>query len=137
MPQEVPRIALVGTFEDEAEASIEVAQAMKDKLRGVRLDTPAERGGVTVEMTKEMRARLDQAGFNHVELMVTGDFDPETIGKFVELGAPVDTFGVGQYIAASTPNIFIADIHEVDGRPLARKGKIPGITSTPKLDRVM
>ena len=47
MPLEVPRIAVVDTFKDEAEESVNVAQALREKLRGVRLDTPKERGGVT------------------------------------------------------------------------------------------
>ena len=44
MPQEVPRVALVDTFKDEAEESLNVARALGEKLRGVRLDTPPERG---------------------------------------------------------------------------------------------
>ena len=39
------RVALVDTFKDEAEESLNVARALGEKLRGVRLDTPAERGG--------------------------------------------------------------------------------------------
>ncbi|MBE9515037.1 MAG: nicotinate phosphoribosyltransferase, partial [Chloroflexi bacterium] len=46
MPSEVPRIALVDTFEDEVRESVTVAKAMQGKLQGVRLDTPSERGRV-------------------------------------------------------------------------------------------
>ena len=137
MPQEVPRVALVDTFKDEAEESLNVARALRERLRGVRLDTPPERGGVTPELVKEVRARLDLAGFSHVEIMVTGGFTPERIRQFVEVGAPVNTFGVGTHIASAPPNSFRVDILEVDGRPIARRGRTPGLSANPRLDRVM
>ena len=137
MPQEVPRVALVDTFRDEAEEALEVARALKEKLRGVRLDTPPERGGVTVDLIKEVRLRLDIAGFKHVEIFVSGGFTADRIGQFLSEEAPVDAFGVGAYIASAPPNDFTADIHEVDGRPIAKRGRTPGITPSPRLDRVM
>ncbi len=42
---EVERIALVDTFRDEAEESLRLAAALGERLWGVRLDTPSERGG--------------------------------------------------------------------------------------------
>ncbi|MFB0559072.1 MAG: nicotinate phosphoribosyltransferase [Dehalococcoidales bacterium] len=137
MPPEVPRIALVDTFKDEAEESLRVAQALKKKLDSVRLDTPGERGGVTAELVKEVRARLDLAGFKQVKIFVSGGIDPERIAYFLENGAPVDGFGVGRYISGATPIDFTADLHEVEGKPLAKRGRIPGITPNPRLKRVL
>ncbi len=137
MPQEVPRIALVDTFNDEAQESLEVAQALRERLRGVRLDTPPERGGVTSDLAKEVRARLDLAGFRHVEIFVSGGFTRERIREFVEAGAPINGFAVGSYISSTPPNDFTADIHEIDGRPIAKRGRTPGVTQSPRLDRVM
>jgi nicotinate phosphoribosyltransferase len=137
MPQEVPRVALVDTFKDEAGESLNVAHALREKLRGVRLDTPLERGGVTPELVKEVRVRLDLAGFRHVEIFVSGGFTAQKIKEFMDLGAPVSGFGVGSYISDASPNDFTADIHEIDGRPAAKRGRIPGITPNPRLDRVM
>ena len=137
MPQEVPRVALVDTFKDEAEESLNVARVLGEKLRGVRLDTPPERGGVTIELVKEVRSRLDQAGFRHVEIMVSGGFTPDRIREFVESEASVNIFGVGSYIASSPSNPFTSNIQEVDGRPLAKRGRIPGVTANPRLGRVM
>ena len=137
MPPGVPRVSLVDTFRDEAEESLRVAAALGKKLNSVRLDTPRERGGVTVELVKEVRVRLDQAGFSHVGIFVSGGFGPEKIRQFVEHNAPVDGFGVGSYISGATPIDFTADLHEVDGKPIAKRGRIPGITPNPKLQRVM
>ena len=137
MPQEVPRVALVDTFKDEAEEALNVARSLREKLRGIRLDTPPERGGVTPDLVKEVRIRLDLAGFRHVEIMVSGGFTAERIRQFVASGSPVDSFGVGGAIAAAPPNPFRSDIHEIDGRPIAKRGRTPGISSNARLDRVM
>ncbi|MBW3613661.1 MAG: nicotinate phosphoribosyltransferase, partial [Chloroflexi bacterium] len=67
---EVPRIVLVDTFKDEAEEALRVADALGDRLWGVRLDTPSERGRVTPDLVKEVRARLDLAGHDEVKIVV-------------------------------------------------------------------
>ena len=134
-PPEVSRVSLVDTFKDEAEESLRVAEALGEKLHSVRLDTPSERGGVTVELVKEVRARLDQAGFKHVGIFVSGGITPERIAYFIEQKAPVDGFGVGSYISGARPIDFTADLHEVEGKPIAKRGRIPGITANPRLKR--
>jgi len=137
MPPEVPRISLVDTFKDEAEESLRVAQALKEKLNSVRLDTPSERGGVTADLVKEVRARLDLAGFKQVKIFVSGGINPERITYFLDNGAPVDGFGVGRHISGAKPIDFTADLHEVEGKPVAKRGRIPGITPNPRLKRVL
>ena len=137
MPPGLSRISLVDTFKDEAEESLRVAEAMDKRLNSVRLDTPSERGRVTADLVKEVRVRLDLAGFNHVKIFVSGGIDPERITYFIESGAPVDGFGVGSYISGAKPIDFTADLHEVEGKPIAKRGRIPGITPNPRLKRIM
>ena len=59
-----------------------MAHALGDRLYGVRLDTPAERGRVTPDLVREVRARLDQAGFEHVKIIVSGGLTPDRIRIF-------------------------------------------------------
>jgi nicotinate phosphoribosyltransferase len=132
----VPRIVLIDTFKDEAEEALRVAEALGERLYGIRLDTPSERGRVTTDLVKEVRARLDQAGFGHVTITVSGGLNPERIGYFKEQAAPVDSFAVGSYISGATPIDFTGDIKEIDGRPIAKRGRIPGRTESPRLRRV-
>ena len=134
---EVRRIALVDTFKDEAEESLRVARALGDRLWGVRLDTPSERGRVTPDLVKEVRARLDLEGFTHVKIFVSGGVTPERIREFKEAGAPVDGFGIGSAISGAPPIDFTADIKEIDGRPVAKRGRIPGVTPNPRLRKVI
>jgi nicotinate phosphoribosyltransferase len=133
---DVPRIVLVDTFKDEAEEALRVAHALGDRLYGIRLDTPSERGRVTSDLVKEVRARLDQEGFEHVKIVVSGGLNPERIGYFKEQGAQVDSFAVGSYISGAAPIDFTGDIKEIDGRPIAKRGRIPGRTESPRLSRV-
>jgi nicotinate phosphoribosyltransferase len=133
---EVPRIVLVDTFRDEAEEALRVAHALGDRLYGIRLDTPAERGRVTPELVHEVRARLDQEGFQHVRIVVSGGLNPERIGVFKEKAAPVDSYAVGSYISGATPIDFTGDIKAIDGRPIAKRGRIPGLTESPRLKPV-
>ncbi len=132
----VKRIALVDTFKDEAEESLRVAQALGDRLWGIRLDTPAERGRVTPALVTEVRARLDQAGFGHVRIVVSGGIDPARIQLFKARNAPVDAFGIGSAISGASPIDFTADIKAVGEEPRAKRGRIPGITPNPRLEVV-
>ena len=133
---DVPRIVLVDTFKDEAEETLRVAHALGDRLYGIRLDTPSERGRVTADLVKEIRARLDQEGYDHVKIVVSGGLNPERIRYFKEQGAPVDSFAVGSYISGATPINFTGDIKAIDGTTIAKRGRIPGTTPSPRLQPV-
>ncbi len=131
MPPGDPRIILVDTFKDEAEEALRVASLLQKNLYGVRLDTPSERGGVTPGLVREVRARLDQAGFSQVKILASGGMNPEKIIKLKDEG--VDAFGVGSYIAGSKANDMTMDIKEVDGSPVAKRGRIPGVQPIDRL----
>ena len=136
MAPDVPRIVLVDTFKDEAEEALRVATALGDRLYGIRLDTPAERGRVTADLVKEVRTRLDQAGHRHLKIVVSGGLTPDRIRYFKEAAAPVDSFAVGSFISGATPIDFTGDLKEIEGRPIAKRGRIPGRTDSPRLRRV-
>lgn len=137
MPEEISRVALVDTFREEPDESVIVAKALEGKLQAVRLDTPSELGGVTIELVKETRTRLDQSGFQDVKIYISGGMTPDRIKDFVDSEAPVDTFAVGSFISGAAPIDFTADIHEVDGKPIAKRGRTPGITPSDRLKRVL
>ncbi|MDW7738611.1 MAG: nicotinate phosphoribosyltransferase [Bacillota bacterium] len=134
VPEDAPRIILVDTFKDETEEALRVAEALGKKLDGIRLDTPGERGGVTPGLVKETRARLNQAGYEHVKIVVSGGLNPERISLLVEAGA--DAFGVGSYISRAPAIDMTMDLKEVKGKVLAKRGRIPGITENKRLVKV-
>jgi nicotinate phosphoribosyltransferase len=135
MPPDAPRIILVDTFRDEAEEALRVANLLDEHLAGIRLDTPGERGGVTPGLVYEVRQRLNQAGFARVKIFVSGGLTPERILALKEAGA--DAFGVGSFITGAPPIDMTMDLKVVDGKPKAKRGRVPGITPTNRLQRLL
>ncbi|MBM7557353.1 nicotinate phosphoribosyltransferase [Halanaerobacter jeridensis] len=133
MPEEAPRTILVDTFKDEAEESLRIANELEEDLDGIRLDTPSERGGVTLDLVKEVRARLDQAGHEHVNIFVSGGLTPERIEELNQL--EVDGYGVGSYISNASAINMTMDLKEIDGQAVAKRGRIPGTTENKRLKR--
>jgi nicotinate phosphoribosyltransferase len=43
---------------------------------------------------------------------------------------------VGSYISGATPIDFTGDLKEIDGRAIAKRGRIPGPTASPRLTRI-
>jgi nicotinate phosphoribosyltransferase len=131
----VSRVVLVDTFHDEVEEALRVGEALGADLGGVRLDTPSERGGVTPDLVRETRARLDGAGLAHVRIIISGGLSVERIARFRAERAPVDLFGVGSAIAGAPAIDFTADLKEIDGRAVAKRGRIRGLSPTTRLVR--
>lgn len=134
LPEGEARIILVDTFKDEAEEALRVADLLGERLQGVRLDTPGERGGVTPELVREVRWRLDKKGYHKVKIIASGGLNPERIRILSEAG--VDSFGVGSYIAHASPRDMTMDIKAVNGEPVAKRGRLPGIIENPDLKRI-
>ena len=137
MPPEVSRVSPVNIVKDETEESIGLARSLRHRIRGVILDASQTNYEVNPHTVKEVRARLDLAGHSHVEIFITGDLNGKRIKEFVEAGAPVNAFEVGSHISSAPPCEFNADIHEVDGKPVAKRGRIPGLTPSSRLVELM
>ncbi|NLL43937.1 MAG: nicotinate phosphoribosyltransferase [Firmicutes bacterium] len=135
MPPESVRSMLVDTFKDEVEESLRLASSPKTGLESVRLDTPSERGGVTPGLIRELRAKLDLAGYSQIKIFVSGGLDPERIKILAEAGA--DAFGVGSYISGASAIDMTMDIKEVNGQAVAKRGRIPGLAEAPRLVRLL
>lgn len=123
IPGDVPRIALCDTLSDERFEALMAAEALGNRLYGVRFDTPGSRRGDMRKIVIEARWALDLAGYRHVKIFVSGGLDEEEIRELVDVA---DGFGVGTSIAFP-PSIDLAmDIVEVDGKPFSKRGKLPG-----------
>ena len=123
---EINRVALIDTFGDEKFECLNVAEALGDKLYGVRFDTPASRRGDFLAVLEESRWELDLRGFGHVEIFVSGGLGEEDIPR---LNPVVDAYGVGTAISNAPVVDFSMDIVEVNGEPCAKRGKLSGAKS--------
>jgi nicotinate phosphoribosyltransferase len=121
---DVPRVALVDTYYDEKAESIMAAEALKDKLYGIRLDTPRSRKGNLVEIIQEIRWELDVRGYKRVKIFVSGGLDEEQVKVLSEAGA--EAFGVGTAVSNAPTVDFAMDIVELEGKFVAKRGKLGG-----------
>jgi nicotinate phosphoribosyltransferase len=119
----VRRVALIDTLQDEKFEAIRVAEALGKDLYAVRLDTPSSRRGDFFRILDEVRWELDFRGFEHVKILASGGIDEYEILKLNPL---VDGYGVGTSIANAPVLSFALDIMEIEGKPMAKRGKRSG-----------
>jgi nicotinate phosphoribosyltransferase len=127
---------LVDFENDSVRTALEVADALGDRLWGVRLDTSEalvdrslwdemggfEPTGVNQRLVWKVRDALDAAGHEHVRIVVSGGFTAAKISAFEEQGVPVDAYGVGSSLIRGS-NDFTGDIVLTDGKPSAKVGR--------------
>jgi nicotinate phosphoribosyltransferase len=122
-------IFLIDTFDTEAGARKVVALAPKLKadgigIRGVRIDS-----GDMIAMARKVRRILDDGGLTDVIIVVSGGVDEDFIAKVIGAGAPIDGFGVGSSLDASSdaPTLDCAyKLQEYGGKPKRKlsEGKV-------------
>jgi nicotinate phosphoribosyltransferase len=147
MPEDVRVVTLVDFDNDCVGTSLAVAEALGDRLYGVRIDTSEmlvdkslvdQMGrfrptGVNPQLVWNVRNALDAAGYRHVRIVVSGGFTVDKIKEFESAGVPVDAYGVGSSLFGGRFD-FTADVVLVDGEPCAKVGR--GYRPNPRLERV-
>ena len=87
---------------------------------------------MTPDLVREVRARLGLSGHPAVQIFVSGGVTPERIPALLEAGT--DAFGVGSYVSGAPPIDMTMDLREINGAPIAKRGRIPGRTASPRLE---
>jgi nicotinate phosphoribosyltransferase len=119
-PKDVPRIMLCDTHCDEKREALTAARV---GAVAVRLDTPGSRRGDLRAILEEVRWELDVAGYEEVEIFLSGGLTREDVARYCDL---VDAFGVGGSIANAQVVDFALDIVEIQGTNYAKRGKRSG-----------
>lgn len=142
--------ALVDYNNDVITDSLRVAKAFGTKLKSVRLDTSRtlvdkyflrnhhlmgtfDPRGVNKELLFALRKALDEEGFEHVKIMVSGGFTEDRITEFEKAGVPVDMYGVGRNLLDLNIG-FTGDLVLLNGSPEAKEGRI--YRPNPRLETV-
>jgi nicotinate phosphoribosyltransferase len=93
-------VLLIDTYDtmEGAKHVIELARepGSELKVRAVRLDS-----GDVFDLSRRVRARLDEAGLHDVRIFVSGSLDEDSIAELLGRGAPIDGFGVGTRMGVS------------------------------------
>jgi nicotinate phosphoribosyltransferase len=135
-PEDMNVTVLVDFENDSVRTALAVADALGDRLWGVRLDTSEslvdpslteEMGdftptGVNERLVWNVRDALDARGYDKVRIVVSGGFTVDKIRSFEEQGVPVDAYGVGSSLIRGS-NDFTGDIVLTDGEPSAKFGR--------------
>ena len=146
-PTDLNVTVLVDFENHSVRTALEVAEALGDRLWGVRLDTSEtlvdrslwdEMGdfkptGVNERLVRNVRAALDEAGFPGVRIVASGGFTVEKIEEFERDEVPVDAYGVGSSLIRGS-NDFTADVVVTEGRPSGKVGRRP--RPNPRLELV-
>ncbi len=88
-------ILLIDTY-DTLRGASRAAKIAKEKLKGVRLDS-----GDLLELSRGVRAILDEHGCTTAQIVVSGDLNEIRIAELRAAGAPIDTYGVGTDLVTS------------------------------------
>ena len=123
---------LVDTYDtlDGVRNAIAVAREMEragHRLQAIRLDS-----GDLVELARESRRLLDDAGLEYVEVFASGGLDELDVDATLRAGAPIDGFGVGTRVGVSADAPFADSVYklvEYGGRPVMKLG--PGKRTAP------
>lgn len=121
---DVKRIALCDTFNDEVAEVIKAIETLGDDLDGVRLDTTSSRRGDFRHIIKEVQWELESRGYPDVDIFVSGGLGPEELESLRDV---VAGFGVGGYVSNADPLDFSLDIVEKDVKPTSKRGKLSGV----------
>jgi nicotinate phosphoribosyltransferase len=121
--EKVRLVSLIDTFNDEKIEALRVAEAFKEKLYAVRLDTPSSRRGNFLKILEEVRWELNLRGYGQVKIFVSGGVDEN---KILQFNPFVDLYGVGTTISNARVVDFAMDIVEIEGKPIAKRGKMSG-----------
>src|SRR5215471_15139274 len=85
---------LIDTYDTLAAIDKIVEAGLRPKM--VRLDS-----GNLIELSREVRRRLDEEGLPETQIFATSDLDEHVITEMLARGAQVDAFGVGTSLATS------------------------------------
>jgi nicotinate phosphoribosyltransferase len=77
-------------------------------LWGVRLDS-----GDFDQLSRQVRAILDEAGLTDAKIMASGDLDEYRVRDLVTAGAPIDAFGIGTQLATSADGPSMSTIYKL------------------------
>lgn len=95
-------VLLLDTYDTEAAARKLIPLAARLQARGIAIKGVRIDSGDLAEHARRVRRILDDGGLNRLTIFASGDLDEHRLQKLLADGAPIDGFGVGTRLDAST-----------------------------------
>ncbi|MBL8259083.1 MAG: nicotinate phosphoribosyltransferase [Candidatus Competibacteraceae bacterium] len=119
-------VLLIDTYDTEAAARKLIALAPRLRARGIAIRGVRIDSGDLSEAARRVRAILDRGGLRQATIFVSGDLDETRLQQLLADGAPIDGFGVGTRLDASTdaPILeLVYKLQEYAGRPRRKRSQ--------------
>jgi len=106
-------VILVDTYDtlEGVHRAISAAREANVELAGVRLDS-----GDLLELSRQARRTLDEAGMPETRIAASGDLQEERIAELVAAGAPIDLWGVGTDLGTSRDSPVVNGVYKLVAR---------------------
>ena len=103
-------VMLVDTYDtlDGVRNAISAARETGTPLTGVRLDS-----GDLLDLSRESRRLLDEAGMGDTRIVASGDLQEHRIRELVDAAAPIDTWGVGTDLGTSRDSPVVNGVYKL------------------------
>lgn len=112
--------------------AITVARELAEQghqLSGIRLDS-----GDLATLAIQSRRLLDDAGFDQVHILASGDLDAAKVAELEVLGAPIDGYGVGTSLLTARQDPALSGVYklaEIHGNPVMKLSSTAAKTTSP------
>lgn len=128
-------VLLVDTYdvEEGVRRAVDVARelaAEDNRIRAVRIDS-----GDLAAGSRNARKILDEAGFEDIEIFVSGDLDEYVVASLVANGVPIDGFGIGTQLGTSADAPWLGTAYKLvayEGRPAIKLSSEKATLPCPK-----
>ncbi len=106
-------VILVDTYDtlEGVRRAISAARGAGVPLAGVRLDS-----GDLLELARQARRLLDEAGMAEARIAVSGDLEEQRIAELVGAAAPIDLWGVGTDLGTSRDSPVVNGVYKLVAR---------------------
>ena len=126
-------VLLIDTYDTIAAAHKTATVGLEMQARGLRLRAVRLDSGDLLQLSREVRRILDDAGLDYVRILASGGLDEYALDALVRGGAPIDAFGVGTRMAVSGDAPWLDAAYKLvqyAGRPVLKlssgKASLPG-----------
>jgi len=119
-------VVLLDTYDTEAAARKLIPLAHRLRARGIAIKGVRIDSGDLSEAARRVRRTLDEGGLDQATIFASGDLDETRLRQLLADGAPIDGFGVGTRLAASTdaPILeLVYKLQEYAGKPRRKRSQ--------------